>query len=209
MKTTQSSCLVWFDTEYTSLDLNEAQLVQVAMVITDMQGRRLAAPDVDFVASVRLPEGCPVSDFLARECPALVLQSRSAAAPTVESVDGALADRIDAVCGPVAAKIGERPILAGNSVHADWWLAHRFLPRFLSRLHYRQLDVSSLKLLWLASESGPEFDKGNVAQLREFLPGWNVPSQSQRHDALYDVMGSLAEFNFYRKHLLKGPAASL
>ncbi len=209
MKTAQGPSLVWFDTEYTSLDLNEARLVQVAMVITDMQGRRLAAPDTDFVAAVRLPEGCPVSDFLARECPALVLQSRADTAPDVAAVDAALADRIDAVCGPVAAKIGERPILAGNSIHADWWLAHRFLPRFLSRLHYRQLDVSSLKLLWLASGAGPEFDKGSVAQIRDYLPGWNVPAQPQRHDALYDVMCSLAELNFYRKHLLRGQAVPL
>jgi oligoribonuclease len=203
MKTAQGSFLVWFDTEYTSLDLEEAQLIQVAMVITDMQGQRVASPEQDFVSAVRLPQDRPVSDFLARECPSLVLQARAGNAPAVEMVDEALANRIDALCGPVAAKIGDRPVLAGNSIHADWWLAHHFLPRFLSRLHYRQLDVSSLKLLWLASGSGLEFDKGNVAQVRDYLPGWNVPSQPKRHDALYDVMCSLAELNFYRRHFIK------
>jgi oligoribonuclease len=209
MNRTKGSCLVWFDTEYTSLDLEGARLVQVALVVTDMEGRRVAAPDQDFVTAVRLPPESPVSDFLARECPALVRQARAETAPTVDEVDRALAARLDALCGPVASRIGDRPVLAGNSIHADWWLACRFLPVFLSRLHYRQLDVSSLKLLWLASGFGPEFDKGNIAQIREYLPGWILPAEAQRHDALYDVMCSVAELNFYRKRFIRDQAARL
>ncbi len=204
----QESRLVWFDTEYTSLELEGAQLVQVAMVVTDFRGRRVASPEHDFVSAVRLPPDFPVSDFLARECPALVLQARAETAPTPEDADRALAERLDALCGPVSSRMGDRPVLAGNSIHADWWLARRFLPLFLSRLHYRQLDVSSLKLLWLESGYGPEFDKGNVALVRDYLPGWDLPAQAQRHDALYDVMCSAAELNYYRRHLIRESAPS-
>lgn len=203
MQTQSGPRLVWFDTEYTSLELSQARLVQVAMVVTDFQGQRIAPADKDLVTAVRLPPDAPVSDFLAQECPTLVAQARASTAPDVTAVDALLAARLDEVIGPAAAKIKDRPILAGNTIHADWWLAERFLPQFLARLHYRQLDISSLKILWLQSGLGPEFAKEDAALMRENLPGWNVPAQAQRHDALYDVMCSIAELNYYRQHFFR------
>lgn len=202
MNTTGPS-LVWFDTEYSTLELEQAHLLQVAMVITDMQGRRIADPGQDLVTAVRLPLGTPVSDFVAKECPAIVAQARTESAPSVEAVDQLLAATIDTLVGPVAAKIKDRPILAGNTIHADWWFAQRFLPQFLSRLHYRMLDVSSLKILWLDAKLGPEFDKEKISLMQDYLPGWTLPEQAKRHDALYDVMCSIAELNYYRHHFLK------
>ena len=210
MNPTQRSSLVWFDTEYTSLDLEQAHLIQVAMVITDMQGRRIAPPDQDLVTAVRLPAGSSVSDFVAKECPDLVQQARHESAPSADEVDGMLTARLDAVLGPAPDKIKDRPILAGNTIHADWWFARRFLPRFIARLHYRNLDVSTLKILWLDSKLGPEFDKGNTALIQDNLDGWTLPSGTKQHDALYDVMCSVAELNYYRRHfLLAGEKASL
>lgn len=200
---TNNTCLVWFDTEYSTLDLEQAHLLQVAMVITDMQGRRIASADRDLVTAVRLPAGLPVSEFIAKECPDIVAQARAETAPSVNEVDHMLATTIDSLMGPMAAKIKDRPVLAGNTIHADWWFARRDLPQFLSRLHYRMLDVSSLKILWLESKLGPEFDKENAGLMQEYLPGWTLPAQAKRHDALYDVMCSIAELNFYRQKSLK------
>lgn len=200
---TKEPCLVWFDTEYSTLELEQAHLLQVAMVVTDMQGRRIAAPDRDLVTAVRLPDGIPVSEFVARECPDIVAQARAATAPSVDDVDRMLASTMDNLVGPVAARIKDRPVLAGNTIHADWWFAQRYLPQFLSRLHYRMLDVSSLKILWLDAKLGPEFEKENIALMQEHLPGWTLPAGAKRHDALYDVMCSIAELNFYRKKFLK------
>ena len=126
-------------------------------------------------------------------------------APTVREVDALLSARLDALVGPKPAKINDRPILAGNTIHADWWFAQRFLPQFLDRLHYRQLDVSSLKILWLEAKLGPEFDKEDIALMRDNLPGWTLPDKARRHDALYDVMGSIAELNYYRRRMLIPP----
>jgi oligoribonuclease len=203
MQTQSGPKLVWFDTEYTSLELEQANLVQVAMVVTDFTGRRLAPAAQDLVTPVRLPEGAPVSEFLAKECPALVTAARGAEAPTVDLVDAQLAARLDDLLGPAPAKVKDRPILAGNTIHADWWLAEKFLPRFLARLHYRHLDVSALKILWLGAQAGPEFNKDDAALMRANLPGWDVPAVAQRHDALYDVMCSIAELNYYRKNFLR------
>jgi oligoribonuclease len=202
VKTTQSRYLVWFDTEYTTLELDEAQLIQVAMVVTDMQGCRVGGAEQDLVTPVRLMPGVAVSDFVAKECPDLVRHARSDTAPTVEEVDEMLVARLETLLGPVPAKIKDRPILAGNTIHADWWMARRFLPKFLARLHYRNLDVSSLKILWLGGNLGPEFDKENVSLIGAHLSGWEVPAQARRHDAFYDVMASIAELNYYRQHLL-------
>lgn len=203
MQTQPGPRLVWFDTEYTSLELEQARLVQVAMVVTDFQGQRIVPADKDLVTAVRLPPAAPVSDFLAHECPVLVAQARAATTPDVVAVDTLLTARLDELVGPPAAKSKDRPILAGNTIHADWWLAERFLPRFIARLNYRHLDVSALKILWLHSGLGPEFNKADAALMQENLPGWNVPAQAQRHDALYDVMCSIAELNYYRRHFLR------
>jgi len=203
MQTQHGPRLVWFDTEYTSLELEQAQLVQVALVVTDFDGRRLAPAAQDLVTPVRLPVGAPVSEFLARECPALVATARGADAPTVDLVDALLAARLDDLLGPPAAKVKDRPILAGNTIHADWWLAEKFLPRFVARLNYRHLDVSALKILWLGTQAGPEFDKADLALMRANLPGWDLPENAVRHDALYDVMCSVAELNYYRQHFLR------
>ena len=203
MNTTTEPYLVWFDTEYSTLDLEQAHLLQVAMVVTDMQGRRIATPDKDLVTPVQLPPTASVSDFVAKECPDVVTQARSNKAPTVADVDRLLAAAIDDLIGPRAPNIKDRPILAGNTIHADWWFAQRFLPQFLERLHYRILDVSSLKILWLGTKLGPEFDKENITLMQDYLPGWILPEQAKRHDALYDVMCSIAELNFYRQNFLK------
>ena len=208
MQTHQGPRLVWFDTEYTSLDLEQAHLVQVAMVVTAFDGRRIAPAAQDLVTPVRLPVEAPVSEFLARECPALVTLARGANAPTLDLVDALLAARLDDLLGPPAAKSKDRPILAGNTIHADWWLAEKFLPRFVARLNYRHLDVSALKILWLGAQAGPEFEKADIALMRANLPGWDLPATAQRHDALYDVMCSIAELNFYRKHFLRTGAGT-
>ena len=60
MNTVRGPYLVWFDTEYTSLDLEQARLAQVAMVVTDFEGRRIAPAEQDLVTPVRLPAEAPV-----------------------------------------------------------------------------------------------------------------------------------------------------
>jgi len=201
--------LVWFDTEYTSLELEQARLAQVAMIVTDFEGRRVAPPELDLVTPVHLSARTPVSDFLARECPALVVRCRAAGTPNAAAVDEQLAARLEEILGPTSARMAERPMLAGNSIHHDWWLARRYLPRFLARLHYRHLDVSTLKILWLNAGVGPEFKKEDPALVQRYLPGWSLPAPAGRHDALYDVLCSIAELNYYRQHLWPAGAEAI
>jgi oligoribonuclease len=195
---------VWFDTEYSDLDLKKAVLLQVAAFVTDTSLRRVLPPDHDVRLAIRLSEDAELSDWVRRNLPDLIDRCRS-----TEAVDAAEAD--DRLCAHVAgaaelAGVGEefRPVLAGNSVHADWWLAHRFLPRFLSRLHYRHLDVTTIKLEWRRLHPrSKEFSKKDPQLVRRYFPEAVCPASALRHDALYDAEASVAELAFYRKHLFR------
>jgi oligoribonuclease len=200
-----SSYLVWFDTEYTSLDLGRARLLQVAMVITDGDLRRIGPPERDVRLAIRLPPSARLSPWVEENLKPLVARCRSAGAVTAAEADRRLAAALDDALGPAPAAVAKRPVLAGNSVHADWWLARRFLPQFLGRLHYRQLDVTALKLEWLRRNPSFDFEKESGEIVRRYFPGALI-GPDERHDAYYDAQASAAELAFYRKHLLSRPA---
>jgi oligoribonuclease (3'-5' exoribonuclease) len=92
-------------------------------------------------------------------------------------------------------------VLAGNSVHADFLLARKFLPEFVARLNYRLLDVSSQKMEWKNYFQGEKFrKKGNPTLIKKYYPG-KTKVEGDKHDAYYDVQASIAELAFYRAHL--------
>ena len=123
---------------------------------------------------------------------------------TLEQADAALAAWVDACVGEVQDEIARRPILAGNSIHNDWLLVRRDLPRFHSRLHYRLLDASGFKSEWLACLGGGEalLDKEDHEALRALFPGIEI--EAGAHDAYFDAQASLAEMAWYREHLRPG-----
>ncbi len=204
----------WFDTEYTSLDLEAAHLIQVALVVTDAELTPLlpaaapaGVPSECLVANglnayLALPEGWVGEEFHRTEM-AGVLERCAASRRTAEEADELLSRYLDAVVGPPAAAIAERPILAGNSVHHDWFLARRDLPRFTERLHYRCVDASTLKTEWLAKLGGPAaslLDKDDPEALRAAFPAADL-SGGTAHDAYYDAQASIAELAWYRERL--------
>ncbi|GAA5849080.1 hypothetical protein JCM9279_005785 [Rhodotorula babjevae] len=85
---------------------------------------------------------------------------------------------------------GTPALLAGNSVHADRAFINKDLPLLASKLHYRILDVSSIK------EIG-----------RRWYPslGWQSKKDEAEHRALADIKASIAELKYYREHLFVPP----
>lgn len=84
-----------------------------------------------------------------------------------------------------------RPILCGNSIGSDRKFIDRYMPALAGYLHYRMLDVSSLKLLaqlWYGPAA--HYEKPKTAE----------------HDALFDIRQSIAELRHYRQHLLSATA---
>ncbi len=200
---TASTAYLWFDTEYSSLELGRARLLQVAMVITDHRLNRIAPVAEDVNLFIRLPETEPVSPWITENMPELVRKCRSTESSTVEEADRLLAAYIDR---HVVVPLGDdkkKPILAGNSIHSDWYLLLKYLPQVHQRIHYRHLDVTTLKLQWQDHASGDKFEKDDVALVRKFFPALAVNGDTKVHDAYYDCQASIAELAYYRKKLFK------
>ena len=194
---------VWFDTEYSGLDLEDAYLLQVSALITDTSLRRMLAPVNDVTLAIRLPADKKPSPWVEENLFDLLTQCRSSEAVDVAYADEHLSAYCDKVAGSIAAQKDQRPVLAGNSVHSDWWLCKRFLPRFLTRLHYRHLDVTAFKLEWKRRHPDAEFDKENPQLIKQYFPEAVLPVIGNRHNAYYDVQASIAELAFYRTHLFQ------
>ncbi len=209
MVTPPDPIFCWFDTEFTSLELDSASLLQVALVVTgpdlvpmkptgacDLPAGILRTNGIS--AYIAPPEGWVPGAFIAENMPAVV-ESCRASSYSVADADGFLMTYLAAVVGEPAGNIKERPIMAGNSIHADWFFVRRDLPQFSSQLHYRLLDVSSIKTEWRARRggAGAELDKGKAPELRAVFPEADLAGSSA-HDAYYDAQASLAELAWYR-----------
>jgi len=192
---------IWFDTEYSSLKLEEAHLLQVAALITDRSLQRVITSESDVRIAIHLPPGVIVSPWIEENLPALITLCRSSQSVNLAQADQLLAHYVDQVVGPPAEQESKRPILAGNSVHADWWLAQKYLPEFSKRLHFRHLDVTTLKLEWQNRYPDRDFNKDNPDNIRRYFPTASFAANDAKHDAYYDVHASIAELAFYRQHL--------
>jgi oligoribonuclease len=172
--------LVWIDLEMTGLDPGNDVILQAALVITGAD----LEPLVEAAVDIHQPE-----DALARMSPfvrdmhtrtGLIERVRRSATdlPTAERV---LLERISAWCPAPAT-------LCGNSVWADRRFISRYMPDLDRHLHYRIVDVSSLKVL---------------AQ-RWYGPGaaFNKPTAGE-HDAVIDIRNSIAELRHYRRALFR------
>ncbi|HMP71664.1 MAG TPA: exonuclease domain-containing protein [Kiritimatiellia bacterium] len=200
---TTSSAYLWFDTEYSTLNVSEARLLQVALVITDVHLNRITPASEDLNLFIQLPEEAKVSPWVMETMPDLVVACRSRAAVSIEEADRRLAEL---VARYVVVPLGDdkkKPILAGNSIHADWYLARKYLPKFSGSTHYRHLDVTTLKLQWQDWLGGETFEKDDPEMIKAYCPGFNSETLNRVHDAYYDVQASIAELNYYRRNLFK------
>jgi oligoribonuclease len=196
----KTSGYVWFDAEFTSLELDQARLLQVAVIVTDSDLNRLHSVEDDLNLCIRLPDWEQVSPWVEEHLSGLVAQCRSGEAVTLNEADRQIAALLDQTCGTPCDSIGDRPVLAGNSVHNDWFLMRKFLPEFSGRLHYRLLDVSTIKIQWQDWVGKEPFDKESVDQLNQYFPGGGIDA-ANAHDALFDIKASIAELSYYRSHL--------
>jgi len=82
-------------------------------------------------------------------------------------------------------------ILAGNTVHTDRAFLARYMPELIDHLHYRIIDVSTIKEL-----------------CRRWYPevtGTKTMGKESKHRALDDIQDSIEELRFYRRHIFKNP----
>lgn len=202
----------WFDTEYTTLELERARLLEVALIVTDDELLPIpgAAKDVPrsllrrdgFSAFLVPPPESEISDHVKENYrPLLDRCRREGRSP--EEVDAHLSSYMDSFPETRIADLRDRPVLAGNSIYADYFLARKFLPRFLSHLNYRLFDVTTLKLEWQFHYREKKYEKlGSPESIGKLYRGQD-PIAGDKHDAYYDVQGSITELAFYRSRLKK------
>ncbi len=201
----------WFDTEYTTLELELARLLEVALIVTDDELRPIRGGTAEHVPFLRLdgfsavltpPPESEISDHVKENYRPLLERCRLHGRKADE-IDSHLSAYMDSFPETRVASVRERPVLAGNSIYADYFLGRKFLPRFLSRLNYRLFDVTTFKLEWQFHYREKKFEKlGSPERIRELYRGRD-PIAGEKHDAYYDVQASIAELAFYRSRLKK------
>lgn len=174
--------LVWIDCEMTGLDLEKDCLVEVAVIITDGQ-TNIVDEGIDLLIKPKAEALENMGDFV-RD-----MHTKSgllAELETPAALDLAEAEKqvLEYIKRFVPAK--GQALLAGNSVGTDKQFLEKEMPQVISHLHYRLVDVSSVKEL--AKRWYP----------RAF---YNAPEKHGGHRALADIRESLQELRYYRKAL--------
>jgi oligoribonuclease len=176
-----SDRLVWIDCEMTGLDLDKDALIEVAVLVTDSELNVLG----DGVDVVIAPPAEDLPGLLGGMVD-VVREMHTASGLLVELASGiTMAEAQERVLAYVREHVPEagKAQLAGNSVGTDRGFLARDMPELEQHLHYRIVDVSSIKEL-----------------ARRWYPRvyFNSPKKTGNHRALGDIRDSIAELRYYR-----------
>ena len=181
--------LVWLDMEMTGLDPARERIIEMALIITDGQLVELAiGPDL----VIHQPDEvlAAMDEWNKTHHGASGLTERVRASTITDN--DAEAQALAFIAAHCSAK--ERPVLAGNSIHQDRRFVRRYMPLLDERLHYRMVDVSTVK------ELARRWYPAAVAK---------QPPKQETHRALDDIRESIEELRFYRDHVFAPRPATL
>ena len=173
--------LVWIDCEMTGLSPDNDSLVEIAVVVTNSD-LEVLDPGLDLVIKPREGTAENMSDFV-RE-----MHTKSGLIQEFENgVD--LADAEAAVLEYIKRFIPEARTapLAGNTIGTDRMFITKYMPELDAHLHYRNIDVSTIKEL-----------------TKRWYPRvyYQLPKKDGGHRALADILESIEELRYYRKTVL-------
>jgi oligoribonuclease len=183
-----SDVLVWLDMEMTGLDPVSERILEIATILTDGQLNEIAVgPELVIHQSDEILAAMDAWNTKHHGASGLTQRAKES---TISDAD-AEARTLDFLRAHVAAK--DRPVLAGNSIHQDRRFIRRYMPALENRLHYRMVDVSTIKEL--ARRWYPEVTS-------------RQPPKRDTHRALDDIRESIEELKFYRGQVFMPAAAS-
>ena len=179
-----NSNLIWIDLEMTGLDTFNDQIIEIATIVTDKQLNLIADGPVLAVSQPKsIMDG--MDEWNTRQHGASGLTERVLASKL--SLEDAQRQTLTFLQQHVAA--GESP-MCGNSICQDRRFLARQMPELEAFFHYRNLDVSSLKIM--AQLWAPQVASGFTKE--------------SSHRALSDIRDSIDELSYYRDKLLDGNA---
>ena len=176
--------LIWIDCEMTGLDLSTDALVEIAVLVTDSD-LNVIGEGVDVVVQASQEQLDAMNDF--------VREMHTSSGLITEIPSGislsAAEEKILEYLKSAGTEPGKSP-LAGNSVSVDRNFIARDMPTLNEYLHYRTIDVSSIKEL-----------------ARRWHPKtyFASPAKTGNHRALGDIRDSIAELAYYRQSLFITP----
>ena len=170
--------LIWVDCEMTGLDLTRDALIEIAVLVTDFE-LEVLGDGVEVVIT-------PPDDAL-RTMPERVREMHTESGLLERLASGTtLAQATAEVLDYVRAHVPDlrKAPLAGNSVHVDRTFLARDMPEFEKAVHYRNVDVSTIKEL-----------------SRRWYPRtyYASPEKTGNHRALGDIVDSINELRYYRR----------
>ncbi|HZN19533.1 MAG TPA: oligoribonuclease [Micromonosporaceae bacterium] len=180
-----SELLVWVDCEMTGLDLGKDALIEVAALVT--------TPDLEVLGD-GVDAVIHADDTILDSMIEVVrdMHARSGLTEAARASAVSLAQAEDMVMEYVTAHVPEprSAPLCGNSIATDRGFLARDMPRLDAHLHYRMIDVSSVKEL-----------------CRRWFPRvyFGQPAKGLTHRALADIRESVRELEYYRRTVFVPP----
>ncbi|MDT0165049.1 oligoribonuclease [Actinotalea sp. AC32] len=176
--------IVWIDCEMTGLDPSRDALVEVAAVVTDSE-LTVLGDGVDVVIAPPAAALEQMDPFVRDMHTTSGLLDALPGGTTLEDAQQQVLDHIRTW----VPEAGKAP-LAGNSVGTDKTFLDRDMPELVGHLHYRVIDVSSIKEL-----------------ARRWYPRvyFSSPAKTGGHRALADILESIDELRYYREAMLVAP----
>lgn len=183
--------LVWIDLEMTGLEPQRHVIVEVAAVITDAE-LNILDEGIDLVVHATEEQLAEMDDFVTtmHANSGLDKEIRESTL-TIEEAEEAVLKLVEKHCDP-----NHPAPLAGNSIATDRAFIRAYMPRLDTALHYRMIDVSTIKEL-----------------ARRWHPRayYNQPDKGMAHRALQDIIESIRELDFYRRSVFRtddGPSST-
>jgi oligoribonuclease len=170
--------LVWIDCEMTGLDLGADALIEVAALVTDFD-LNVLGDGVDIVVKPPVEALDQMNDFVREMHEKSGLLRELDLGVSLDEAEEQVLTYIKEHCPE-----GSRPPLAGNTVATDRSFLARDMPALETFLHYRIVDVSSIKEL-----------------SRRWFPRayYQAPAKRGNHRALADIQESIEELRYYRE----------
>jgi len=175
---TISDYLVWIDCEMTGLNVEKDCLVEIAVVVTDSE-LNVLDPGLDLVIKPNPASLANMGEFVTEMHTTSGLINEFDQGHDLATAERMVLEYIQRwVSDPRQAP------LAGNSIGTDRMFINRYMPTLDGFLHYRNIDVSSIKEL-----------------TRRWFPKvyFQLPKKDGGHRALADILESIKELKYYRK----------
>jgi len=170
--------LAWIDLEMTGLDTSKNVIVEIATLLTD-DNLEIIAEGPDLVIHQPAEALALMDDVVVN------MHTRSGLLPEIEASTISVRDANDATMAFLRQHIAEPQTvpLCGNSIGTDRRFLATYMPEIEEFLHYRSVDVSTLKEL--IKRWNPTLLKG-------------APRKAEGHRALDDIRESVIELRYYR-----------